>query len=78
MEIQIIKLMEQIKLIPENVSQYMQNKSSPTLTSNNTPTGVLPGSNPMDLLQFQQYQQFYQMQQLQQQQLQQQKAHMKK
>lgn len=74
MEMHIIKLMEQIGAIPEQVSQYMQNQSFPPLASQLgsapnpnsnllTNSGVLPGSNPMDLLQLQQYQQFYQMQQ---------------
>ena len=45
----------------------MQNQALPSNNMQTPPsnmaTGVLPGSNPMDLLQFQQYQQFYQMQQ---------------
>jgi hypothetical protein len=77
MEMQIIKLMEEIGVIPEQVSQYMQNQSLPPLAaqtanlpqpnSNLLTGGMLPGSNPMELLQLQQLQQFYQMQQMQQQ-----------
>lgn len=76
MELEIIKLMENIGVIPQQVSQYMQNQpfvpptgTQTTLPQNNPNfTGVLPGSNPMDLLQLQQLQQFYQMQAAQQQQ----------
>jgi hypothetical protein len=67
LEIKIIKLMEQIGAIPEQISQYMQNQSSGPITG----PGVnmpLPGSNPMDLLQFQQFMQMQQMQQQMQQQ----------
>lgn len=76
LELHIIKLMEKIGVIPEQVSQYMQNQSMPPLAAQNASLpqpnssmltgGVLPGSNPMDLLQLQQLQQLYQMQQLQQ------------
>lgn len=69
---EIIKLMENIGVIPQQVSQYMQNQAfvppvanlpNTTAPHPNLPVGgVLPGSNPMDLLQFQQLQQFYQMQ----------------
>lgn len=72
MELEIIKLMENIGVIPQQVSQYMQNQpfvpptgAQTSLPQNNLP-GVLPGSNPMDLLQLQQLQQFYQMQAAQQ------------
>ena len=75
MELRIIKLMEQIGVIPEQISQYMQNQAKipPGVQGNNVPNfnpamlggGMLPGSNPMDLLQLQQ---FYQMQQMQMQQ----------
>lgn len=76
MEMEIIKLMENIGVIPQNVSQYMQSQAfvppvanNPNATSQQVPTipqsGVFPGSNPMDLLQLQQLQQFYQMQQMQ-------------
>jgi hypothetical protein len=68
--------MENIGVIPQQVSQYMQNQAFippvGTLPNPNVPQiappigGVLPGSNPMDLLQFQQLQQFYQMQAAQQ------------
>jgi hypothetical protein len=67
--------MENIGIIPQQVSQYMQNQAFvppvgnvpshniPQPTAGNLPIGgVLPGSNPMDLLQLQQLQQFYQMQ----------------
>jgi hypothetical protein len=74
MEVRIIKLMEQIGVIPEQISQYMQNQASlpypAAQTNQQQPNpaflsgGLLPGSNPMDLLQLQQ---FYQMQQMQQQ-----------
>jgi hypothetical protein len=74
METEIIKLMENIGVIPQQVSQYMQNQAFIPPVANlpnatlpqqnpNTPNGgVFPGSNPMDLLQLQQLQQFYQMQ----------------
>lgn len=66
--------MEQVEVIPEQISQYMQNQANlpfnPTQMGNipqPNPAllggGMLPGSNPMDLLQLQQ---FYQMQQMQQ------------
>lgn len=60
--------MENVGAIPEQVSQYMQNQSSlPGGQVNpNMPGpmgGMLPGSNPMDLLQLQQYMQMQQMQQ---------------
>ena len=67
--------MEQIGVIPEQISQYMQNQAKipPGVQGANVPNfnpamlggGMLPGSNPMDLLQLQQ---FYQMQQMQMQQ----------
>lgn len=75
MELEIIKLMENIGVIPQQVSQYMQNQAfvppvgpqTPSLPQTNPNiSGVLPGSNPMDLLQLQQLQQFYQMQAAQQ------------
>lgn len=74
MEMEIIKLMENIGVIPQQVSQYMQNQAfippvgvPPNIPQGNPPiAGVLPGSNPMDLLQLQQLQQFYQMQAAQQ------------
>lgn len=72
MEMEIIKLMENIGVIPQQVSQYMQSQAfvppvaNPNATLPQPPNfpigGVLPGSNPMDLLQSQQLQQFYQMQ----------------
>jgi len=72
--------MEQIGVIPEQISQYMQNQAKiPSVPGGQVPNipnfnpamlggGMLPGSNPMDLLQLQQ---FYQMQQMQMQQMQQ-------
>lgn len=75
LEVKIIKLMEQIGAIPEQVSQYMQNQTAlpPGGQNQNAPPsnlgGMLPGSNSLDLLQFQQYMQMQQMQQQQQQQL---------
>jgi hypothetical protein len=77
MELEIIKLMENIGVIPQQVSQYMQNQAFiPPINvpnanllqqaTNPLPTGgVLPGSNPMDLLQLQQLQQLQQLYQLQ-------------
>ena len=76
LELKIIKLMEQIGAIPEQVSQYMQNQSlgpiagpgvNMPLPGANPLGGMLPGSNPMDLLQFQQFMQMQQMQQQMQQ-----------
>ena len=76
LELKIIKLMETIGAIPEQISQYMQNQSQGPITGPgaNMPLpganplgGMLPGSNPMDLLQFQQFMQMQQMQQMQQQ-----------
>jgi len=82
MELKIIKLMEQIGVIPEQISQYMQNQAKlpvgvqqPNVPNFNPAMlggGMLPGSNPMDLLQLQQFYQMQQMQLLQQQQQQQQ------
>ncbi|MCB0368046.1 MAG: hypothetical protein KDD45_01075 [Bdellovibrionales bacterium] len=65
--------MEQIGAIPEQISQYMQNQSNLPLGApapgqgpqGANPLGMLPGSNPMDLLQFQQFMQMQQMQQMQ-------------
>ena len=72
LEIKIIKLMEQIGAIPEQISQYMQNQSSgpinvpganmPNLGANPL-GGMLPGSHPNELLQFQQFMQMQQMHQ---------------
>jgi len=44
-----------------------QTANLPQPNSNLLTGGMLPGSNPMELLQLQQLQQFYQMQQMQQQ-----------
>ena len=65
--------MEQIGAIPEQISQYMQNQSAMPLPGQNPNAnlpigGMFPGSNPMDILQYQQMQQMRQMQQQQQQQ----------
>ena len=74
LELKIIKLMETIGAIPEQVSQYMQSQSSLPAgqmapgAQGNPMGGMLPGSNPMDMLQLQQYMQMQQMQQMQQQQ----------
>jgi len=70
LELKIIKLMETIGAIPEQVSQYMQNQSTMPMgqmnpNAANPMAGMLPGSNPMDLLQLQQYMQMQQMQQQQ-------------
>lgn len=70
LEVKIIKLMETIGAIPEQISQYMQNQGSLPMQPNPNapnPMGMLPGSNPMDLLQLQQYMQMQQMQMQQQQ-----------
>lgn len=70
LELKIIKLMETIGAIPEQISQYMQNQSNLPMgqMNPNVPNpmgGMLPGSNPMDLLQLQQFMQMQQMQQQQ-------------
>ena len=70
LELKIIKLMENIGAIPEQISQYMQNQSSLPMgpmnpNQGNPMGGMLPGSNPMDLLQLQQLMQMQQMQQQQ-------------
>lgn len=71
LEVKIIKLMETIGAIPEQVSQYMQNQSALPMgqmnpnAGGNPMAGMLPGSNPMDMLQLQQYMQMQQMQQQQ-------------
>ena len=66
LELKIIKLMEQIGAIPEQISQYMQSQQAAPQGQNpaNLPIGgMFPGSNPMDILQYQQMQQMRQMQQ---------------
>lgn len=67
MELNIIKLMEQIGAIPEQLSQYMQTQTTTAPQGQSLPGagGVLPGSNPMDMLQLQQFMQMQQMQQQQ-------------
>lgn len=67
MEIAIIKLMQKLEIIPENVSQYMlqatqQRSNEPA--GQNPLGGMMPGSNPMEMLQMQQMAQFQQMQQM--------------
>ena len=68
MEMNIVKLMEQIGAIPEQLSQYMQQQQSAANTQglgfpHPGASGLLPGSNPIDMLQLQQYMQMQQMQQ---------------
>lgn len=78
MEIAIIKLMQNIGIIPENVGQMMQEQAAQLqqqqlqygqlpaqpAQGQQPPYGMMPGSNnPMELLQMQQMQQFLQMQQ---------------
>jgi hypothetical protein len=70
MELNIIKLMEQIGAIPEQLSQYMQSQTANVnAQGQGLPApgagGMFPGSNPMELLQLQQYMQMQQMQQQQ-------------
>jgi hypothetical protein len=73
LELNIIKLMETIGAIPEQISQYMQSQTNAPLPgpgqspSMNPLGGMLPGSSSMDMLQLQQFLQMQQMQQLQQQ-----------
>lgn len=70
MEFAIIKLMQKLEIIPEDVGRYMeqtaqqrgqipqQQQISQQQMQN---MGMMPGSNPMDLLQMQQMQQMQQM-----------------
>lgn len=79
MEIAIIRLMQKLEIIPENVGNYMEQMTNnrgqeqPALSQpgfNQAPQsfgGIMPGNNPMELLQMQQMAQFQQMQQMQQQ-----------
>ena len=63
--------MESIGAIPEQISQYMQNQANVPLGPNagmgapgvNPLAGMMPGSNPLDLIQLQQFMQMQQMQQ---------------
>lgn len=68
MELAIIKLMQRLEIIPEDVGKYMEQQAQ---TRGQAPQqipqqqfpnmGMMPGSNPMDLLQMQQMQQMQQM-----------------
>ena len=70
LELKIIQLMENIGAIPENVVQAMKNQAQMGMGQGpNVPGGMggmLPGSTPMDILQFQQNMQMQQMMQQQQ------------
>lgn len=67
MELAIIKLMQKLEIIPEDVGKYMeqtaqQRGQAPQQLPQQMPNmGMMPGSNPMDLLQMQQMQQMQQM-----------------
>lgn len=68
MELAIIKLMQKLEIIPEDVGRYMeqtaqQRSQNPQQIPNQQMgnMGMMPGSNPMDLLQMQQMQQMQQM-----------------
>lgn len=68
MELAIIKLMQKLEIIPEDVGKYMeQSAQSRGQNPQHIPPqqlqnmGMMPGSNPMDLLQMQQMQQMQQM-----------------
>lgn len=57
MELAIIQLMQKLELIPEDLGNFMAQQSN--LPSNQmpmAPPGLLPGADPMALLQFQQKQ----------------------
>ncbi len=68
MELAIIKLMQKLEIIPEDVGKYMEQTAQ---SRGQNPQqiqaqqlanmGMMPGSNPMDLLQMQQMQQMQQM-----------------
>lgn len=71
MEIAIIKLMQKLDIIPEHMGQMMEQtaNSREQLPSPGYPQqgqipqgGLLPGGNPLELLQLQQLQQMQQMQ----------------
>ncbi len=63
----IIKLMQKLEIIPEDVGKYMEQTAQqrgqmPQQLPQQMPNmGMMPGSNPMDLLQMQQMQQMQQM-----------------
>lgn len=67
MELAIIKLMQKLEIIPEDVGKYMEQTAQqrgqmPQQLPQQMPNmGMMPGSNPMDLLQMQQMQQMQQM-----------------
>lgn len=68
MELAIIKLMQKLEIIPEDVGRYMEQtaqmrgQTPQQLPQQQLPNmGMMPGSNPMDLLQMQQMQQMQQM-----------------
>lgn len=67
MELAIIKLMQKLEIIPEDVGKYMEQTAqmrgqNPQQLPQQVPNmGMMPGSNPMDLLQMQQMQQMQQM-----------------
>lgn len=67
MELAIIKLMQRLEIIPEDVGKYMEQQAqtrgqAPQIPAQQLPNmGMMPGSNPMDLLQMQQMQQMQQM-----------------
>jgi hypothetical protein len=67
MEMAIIKLMQKLEIIPEEVGKYMEQTAQqrgqmPQQLPQQMPNmGMMPGSNPMDLLQMQQMQQMQQM-----------------
>ena len=81
MELAIIKLMQKLEVIPEEVGKLMEQSASqrdqnpqqipgmmPGLQQQQPgmipPPGMMPGNNPMDMLQMQQMQQMHQMQQM--------------
>lgn len=71
MEVAIIRLMQKLEIIPENVGQYMEQAINNRGGEQNAQIpgfapqmgGIMPGNNPMELLQMQQMAQFQQMQQ---------------
>lgn len=75
MEIAIIKLMQEIGVIPPEVGKMMEQSAAqrgmapqqPNMVPGMVP-GMMPGNNPMDMLQMQQMQQMQQMMYAQQQQ----------
>ena len=70
MEIAIIKLMQEIGVIPPEVGKMMQQSANQRVNPIQNPQqqqipgmmpGMMPGNNPMDMLQMQQMQQMQQM-----------------